>query len=122
MAKNVAKTATPPTAPKAAKPAKPTPPARKRPAAYQESSKIVISTGDDARRVVKNLTCDRALTVKKAHDTVGKYRDAFAKQIEAMNKAKPGSGDLPGRGGQPAATQAVAILRFLEKEGAVTVR
>src|SRR5690349_3002526 len=115
MTKQVTKAAKPAPAPKAA-------PARKRPAAYTEGAKITIVTGDGARRTVRNLSCDRALQHMKSNPTVGKFRDAFAAEIEKLNKAKAGSGDLPGRGGQPATTQAIAILRFLEREGAVTVR
>jgi len=117
MTKQVTKAPKAPATPAAVKA-----PARKRPAAYTEAGRITIVTGDGQRRTVRNLSCDRAMQHMKANPTVGKYRDAFAAEIDKLNKAKAGSGDLPGRGGQPATTQAIAILRFLEREGAVTVR
>jgi hypothetical protein len=89
-------------------------PARKRAPAYKPESKIAIVTGDDARRVVRNLSCDRAMQAMKSHATVGEFVKAFG---AACDKAP-----LPGRSGQPGHVQAAAILRFLEREGAVTVR
>jgi hypothetical protein len=88
-------------------------PARKRAAAYDPKARITISQGDEARRVVRNLTCDRALQAMAANPIVEKFVATFGAECDK----KP----LPGRGGQPGATQAAAILRFLEREGAVTV-
>lgn len=98
------------TAPKGAAPATP----RKRAAAYAPTAKITITTGDEARRVVRNLSCDRAMQAMKSAPTVGDFIKAFGAACEKQA--------LPGRGGQPGHVQAAAILRFLEREGAVTVR
>ena len=95
--------------------AKPAPKARKaRGPVYQPGQRIVVVTGDDARRVVRNLSVDRAMQAIIAHDTVGKFVTEFGKLCDKQ--------PLPGRSGQPGQTQAAAILRFLDREGAVKVQ
>ena len=88
---------------------------RKRGAAYKPESTIRVVSGEGQRRVVKNLSCDRALQHMGGDKgtTVARYLAAFG---PLCDKAP-----LPGRSGQPGATQAAAILRYLEREGAVVV-
>lgn len=116
MAKNVAKQTKTPAAPKGK--ATPAPATRTRAAAYTPSSVISIVTGEGQRRVVKGLACERALLAmvdgKGKARTVADYLSAFAPECEK----KP----MPGRAGQPGTVQASAMLRFLEREGAVTVK
>jgi hypothetical protein len=50
----------------------------------------------------------------REHATVGAFVENFGKSCDKQ--------PLPGRSGQPGHVQAAAILRFLEKEGAVTVK
>jgi hypothetical protein len=111
MAKATKKNATPKADPKAAEAPKAT--RKGRGAQYTPESVITIVAGDGARRVVKSLACDRALTAMRANPVVGKYVAAFGTACEKQ--------PLPGRSGQPGHVQAAAILRFLEREGAVTV-
>jgi len=87
---------------------------RPRAAKYSVDSKITVVTGDGARRVVKGLAVERAMNAIAKNNVVGKYSEEFGKELDK----KP----LPGRSGQPGQVQAQAILRFLEKEGAVVVK
>lgn len=112
MAKQ-AKTTKAPKAP--VTPVAPVAPTRTRGRAYTPTDVITVVTGEGARRVVKSLACDRTLSAiaSTKSRTVAEYLAAFGPACEKQ--------PLPGRGGQPGATQASAILRFLEREGAVVV-
>jgi hypothetical protein len=90
---------------------------------YNEKDKIFIRPAGDElyRRTLEGAAPHRALAHMKNGATVADYIKNFSAEIEKLNKAKPGSGDLPGRGGQDPSVQARAILRFLHNEMAVTV-
>lgn len=91
--------------------------------AYELTDVIAIVTGDGARRTMRGLAVDRTMEAIRAckSPTVGAYLDRFAPMLEAKPDAKKGTGHLPGRSGQPGRKQALGILRWLEKEQAVTV-
>jgi hypothetical protein len=101
------------TTPKAKVPTTTKAPTKPRGKVFDPNAKIVVVAGDDARRLVEPQAPWRAVRAMRAHPTVGKYLAAFGAECDKA--------PLPGRGGQPGATQAMALLRWLVNEKAVIV-